>query len=226
MGLISMKWDWVSEFCFASVNLTWICASPYFCLCLSFQAGDCVLARVLNLDTGVECYVPGILQILPPKSSSPKFYTVVLYTGQQVCTRLLQAVPHWPSQVFKCVHVFLAQVVVVLCTVQQACGSARKSIFCFQNHEEGKGFLEPVYVKAEFAKPAPKVRRTVVWLWSWNQIYISPQRPSPLLPPFTAVGGHILLRKRRKGTGALNTARVPCVCQQNNFRANLCRGTS
>ena len=46
-----------------------------------------MLARVVNQDTGLECYVPGIIQILPrtgPKSATTRFYTIVLYTGQQV----------------------------------------------------------------------------------------------------------------------------------------------
>ncbi len=56
------------------------------CLFLFFlQAGDYVLARVVNQDTGLECYVPGVVQVLPRGGrGTHRFYTLVLYTGQQV----------------------------------------------------------------------------------------------------------------------------------------------
>ena len=44
-----------------------------------------MLARVINQDTGLECYVPGIVYMTPKRQQSQaKFYTVTLYTTQQV----------------------------------------------------------------------------------------------------------------------------------------------
>eukprot|EP00105_Crassostrea_gigas_P022697 XP_011442307.1 PREDICTED: uncharacterized protein LOC105338748 isoform X2 [Crassostrea gigas] len=48
------------------------------------RVGDCVLVRVVNSDTKLECYAPGIVQVLPQDETvQAKFYTVMMYNGQQ-----------------------------------------------------------------------------------------------------------------------------------------------
>ncbi|XP_041356704.1 von Willebrand factor A domain-containing protein 3B-like isoform X3 [Gigantopelta aegis] len=51
------------------------------------HAGDCVLVRVLNLESEIECYVPGVVQFPPRRESQhPAFYSVTLYNEQKVTT--------------------------------------------------------------------------------------------------------------------------------------------
>ena len=50
------------------------------------QAGDYVLGRVINQDTGLQCYVPGVILMTPARQQAQaKFYTVLLYSAQKVC---------------------------------------------------------------------------------------------------------------------------------------------
>ena len=47
--------------------------------------GDYVLARVVHAESKQECYVPAIVQMTPKRiQDQAKFYTIVMYTGQQV----------------------------------------------------------------------------------------------------------------------------------------------
>lgn len=47
--------------------------------------GDYVLVRVINPGTDAECFVPGIVQVLPVRNEDQaKFYTVLMYNGQRV----------------------------------------------------------------------------------------------------------------------------------------------
>lgn len=49
------------------------------------QAGDYVLVRVQYTTDKSDCYVPGIVQVVPAREeASNKFYTVVMFNGQQV----------------------------------------------------------------------------------------------------------------------------------------------
>ena len=39
---------------------------------------------MINQDTGLECYVPGLVEMTPKRfSDQAKFYTVMMYTGQK-----------------------------------------------------------------------------------------------------------------------------------------------
>ncbi|ELT91033.1 hypothetical protein CAPTEDRAFT_168755 [Capitella teleta] len=53
------------------------------------RIGDYILARVVNQDTGLECYVPGIVQMTPHRmEDAAKYFTVIMYTGQMVNDRI------------------------------------------------------------------------------------------------------------------------------------------
>ncbi|CAC5414532.1 unnamed protein product [Mytilus coruscus] len=51
------------------------------------RAGDCVLVRVQYTSDKSDCYVPGIVQVIPVREeASNKFYTVLMFNGQQATT--------------------------------------------------------------------------------------------------------------------------------------------
>ena len=46
------------------------------------------MVRVVNTDAKLECYAPGIVQVVPQdETAQAKFYTVMMYNGQQVGDR-------------------------------------------------------------------------------------------------------------------------------------------
>ncbi|XP_012936015.1 uncharacterized protein LOC101846493 [Aplysia californica] len=50
-------------------------------------SGDCVLMRVVNLDSDTECYVPAIVQHGPHRQEAhSKFFSVLMYNGQKAST--------------------------------------------------------------------------------------------------------------------------------------------
>lgn len=55
-----------------------------------YQLGDHVLARVVNQDTGLECYVPGIVTMTPKRmADQAQFFTIGMYNGQVVSNELI-----------------------------------------------------------------------------------------------------------------------------------------
>ena len=63
----------------------------------TLQAGDYVLVRVMN-DQDKEAYVPGIIQVPPAfDQAQAKFYTALLYNGQQVHNTLFKLLDYHDS---------------------------------------------------------------------------------------------------------------------------------
>lgn len=55
--------------------------------CPLLRAGDYVLVRVQYTNAKSDCYVPGIVQVVPVREEvSNKFYTVLMFNGQQATT--------------------------------------------------------------------------------------------------------------------------------------------
>lgn len=65
-----------------------------------WQANDCVLCRVIHKDSGLVCFVPGTVLVLPCRPDN-NFFTVLLYTRQRVRCQFLFITFVWISDSYK-----------------------------------------------------------------------------------------------------------------------------
>lgn len=74
--------------------------------------------RVVNSDTKLECYAPGIVQVLPQDETvQAKFYTVMMYNGQQVCVHSKsRLVPHG-----SCWYNWSVFEILIFCSLEHTC---------------------------------------------------------------------------------------------------------
>lgn len=74
--------------------------------------------RVVNSDTKLECYAPGIVQVLPQDETvQAKFYTVMMYNGQQVCVHSTsRLVPHG-----SCWYNWSVFEILIFCSLEHTC---------------------------------------------------------------------------------------------------------
>ena len=68
-----------------------------------FQVNDFVLCRVIHDESRKECYVPGRVLAQPVRGEhQPGFYSVALYTGQQVIKQYHELYHSYNSLITRC----------------------------------------------------------------------------------------------------------------------------
>jgi len=68
--------SYLAQFCHYRDMMWW-------CDVVHWQVDDRVLCRVIHKDSGLECFVPGTVLLLPRRPEN-NFFTVLLYTGRRV----------------------------------------------------------------------------------------------------------------------------------------------